>query len=101
MPRLRVCSTRDLPPGSLLEAGAGGTEVVVCNVGGVLHAFENECPHAGGPLGQGALHGHHIVCPFHAWEFDCRTGEYDYNSAVRLQRYPVEVKDDEVFVLVD
>ena len=84
-----------------MEAGAGGVEIVVCNVAGVYFALQNECPHAGGPLAHGALHGHHLVCPFHAWEFDCRTGEYDYNPDVCLERYAVEVKDGEVFVSVD
>ena len=32
------------------------------------------CPHRGAPLAHGALHHHTIVCPWHAWEFDCRTG---------------------------
>ena len=101
MARFRVCALADLPPGSMTQAGAGETDVVVCNVNGELHALANECPHAGGPLGMGTLHGNRVVCPYHAWEFDCRTGEYDFDPAVRVGRYLVEVKDGDVFVEVD
>ena len=63
---------------------------------GELHALEGNCPHASGPLGQGALHGHMLVCPWHAWEFDCRTGEHDYNPAVKVAVFAVEVVGDEI-----
>lgn len=80
---------------------AGGEELVICRVDDEVFALQNECPHAGGPLAQGALHGYRIVCPYHAWEFDCRTGEFDRNSDVRLRRYTAGVSDGEVYVEVD
>ena len=32
-----------------------------------------------------------IVCPWHAWEFDCLTGQHDYNPAVTVQTIAVIV----------
>jgi nitrite reductase/ring-hydroxylating ferredoxin subunit len=60
--------------------------------------MEGICPHSGGPLGHGALEGHTLTCPFHAWEFDCRTGLSDTHGHVRLAVYPVKVEDGEILV---
>jgi nitrite reductase/ring-hydroxylating ferredoxin subunit len=39
-----------------------------------------------------------LVCPYHAWEFDCVTGEYDRNPEVRLRTFAVKVENGEVLV---
>lgn len=73
-------------------------DLVLCRVGDEVYALDGICPHVGGPLGQGALHGYMLVCPWHTWEFDCRTGEHDRLRGCRLATYPVEVRGGEVFV---
>ena len=65
---------------------------------GLLSQLTGTCPHHGGPLGQGAVNGSSLTCPWHAWEFDCRTGEHDYNPAVRVATYPVQVIGDEILI---
>lgn len=85
-----------MKPGTLVHHESGGSTVALCNHEGDLHAFNGLCPHRNGPLGQGNLADGRIICPWHAWEFDCRSGEYDYNSAIRLDRYPVKVEGDDV-----
>jgi nitrite reductase (NADH) small subunit len=62
-------------PGELIEAEANGQPVCLANVNGRLCALNNICPHRGGPLGQGWLEGEAVVCPWHSWAFDTRTGE--------------------------
>lgn len=98
MPLLKVATLAQLPPGTLAECEAGGRKYAVCNTGAAIHALDGVCPHAGGPLGHGALHGHTIVCPWHAWEFDCRTGAHDFNPAVRVATFPVHVHEDDILV---
>jgi nitrite reductase/ring-hydroxylating ferredoxin subunit len=39
-----------------------------------------------------------VVCPWHAWEFDCRSGEFDYNPEVKVRKLPVVLRGEEVFV---
>ncbi len=56
------------------------------------------CPHLGGPLGHGALHGTALVCPWHAWEFDCITGEFDANPDVKLRKFAVKVEEGNILV---
>jgi nitrite reductase/ring-hydroxylating ferredoxin subunit len=85
-------------PGGVRQVSANGRVIAICRVGDALHAVDGICPHAGGPLAQGALHGSTLVCPFHAWEFDCITGEYDRNPDLRLQTFRVIVENGDVFV---
>lgn len=87
-----VCVGRvaELPPGRMSEVTANGFPYVLCNVGGTIYAVEGICPHRGAPLAYGALHEHTLVCPWHAWEFDVRTGVGDCGdiavASVRVER---------------
>lgn len=75
-----------------------GNPYAICNVAGTLHAVDGVCPHAGGPLGQGALHGHMLVCPWHAWEYDCRTGENDFDAAICVEPRAVRVEGEDILL---
>lgn len=39
-----------------------------------VFALEDRCPHKGGPLSEGIVHGTSVTCPLHAWVFDMATG---------------------------
>ena len=91
MSLFRIGEISSFPTGEVREVRVSGEPYAICNVGGELHAVHGVCPHHGGPLGQGALHGNMLVCPWHAWEFDCLTGQHDYNPAVAVQTFAVIV----------
>jgi nitrite reductase (NADH) small subunit len=95
-----ICSKGQLPrAGEAKEFSAGGRPLCIANVGGVIRALDNECPHRGGPLSEGMIEGGNIVCPWHAWTFDAATGaaiEGDERVAV----FAVSIEGDEVFVKV-
>lgn len=61
-------------------------------------AISNRCPHQGGPLGEGMIEGCWLTCPWHGWEYDPRTGEVPGGFDDAVQSYPVEVRDDGVYV---
>jgi nitrite reductase (NADH) small subunit len=90
----------DLAPESVREVVAGDRLFAVCKVRGAIYAFSGVCPHAGGPLGQGQIEGQHVVCPYHLWEFDVASGEYDRHPACRVATFPVQVADDQIFLQV-
>jgi nitrite reductase (NADH) small subunit/3-phenylpropionate/trans-cinnamate dioxygenase ferredoxin subunit len=95
---VKVGSLSHLPPGSMRPAEVAGLELALCNVAGVVHGIGNTCPHAGGPLAEGALHGNIVTCPWHAWEYDCRTGQNDFDPEVTVPVYPVRVEGDDILV---
>lgn len=42
----------------------------------------------------------HIVCPWHGYEYDIRSGRHVGNDRVRLKSYLVKVMNDKVYVVV-
>ena len=93
---VKIGSMAKLPPGSMMEAVAGGRYYAICNTGSGIYALDGVCPHQGGPLGQGALNGFAVTCPWHAWEFDCRTGAFDFNPIVKVATFPVRIDGDDI-----
>lgn len=85
----------ELAPGTMAEVQAGGRTLAVCRAGDGVYAIDGICPHRGAPLAHGALHGHTVVCPWHGWEFDCRTGKGDLGD---VRAYPVMECEQRLFV---
>ena len=100
MARERVAAVAEIPPGRAKTCMAGGKALAVVNLDGKFHAIDNTCVHRGGPLGEGAVDGNSLICPWHGWQFDLSTGECTTNPAVRVGCYEVSVDGDEVYVEV-
>ena len=60
--------------------------------------MENLCPHRQGPLGQGWIEGDAVVCPWHAWAFNCRTGIAEEPEKASVKVFPVRKQDNTVLV---
>lgn len=98
MPWTSVATLDELPEGRLLEVEHHGELYAICNFDGEIRATSGRCPHHGGPLGQGALDGALITCPWHMWQFDSSTGACALNAELRIPVYPVRVERGEVLV---
>ena len=61
-----VTNTADLAPGDMKLVNLDGEEIAIANVDGEYFAFNNTCPHAGGPLAEGELEGDIVTCPWHS-----------------------------------
>jgi nitrite reductase/ring-hydroxylating ferredoxin subunit len=104
-----VARVDEIPPGGRKIVDVGGRSIAVFNLDGEFHALRNRCPHQGGPLCEGQLlgaisapgpgeyeygrAGEMIRCPWHAWEFDIRTGQSWVDpERTRVKSYPVQVR---------
>ena len=56
-----------------------------------VFAASNTCPHRGGPLVEGIVHGQSVTCPLHNWVFDLNTGQAQGEDA-RIATYPVRLE---------
>ena len=66
---------------------------------GDVVAFNALCPHFNGPLWAGRIRGAEVICPWHGFQFDLRTGKPPgTESIMTLTRFPVEIRDGRVFV---
>lgn len=95
---LRATRTDEVPPGSIREFQVNGHTIALANVDGQFHAIDNTCLHRGGPLGQGAMEGTTVTCPWHGWEYDVSSGKVKQNPAVGVACYKVEVRGNDIFV---
>ena len=98
MPWTPIANCSELPPGALIEADHNGRYIALCNVGGEIRAIDGTCPHQGGPLGEGALNGEFITCPWHMWDFHSGTGACAFNPSVTIPVYPVRTEGDFIFI---
>jgi 3-phenylpropionate/trans-cinnamate dioxygenase ferredoxin subunit len=74
-----------------------GERIAIARAEGQLHAVENVCSHDDGPLGDGTVDGHCIVCPRHGAKFDVRTGAALTMPAVSpIESYPVKEEGGKV-----
>jgi nitrite reductase/ring-hydroxylating ferredoxin subunit len=119
--RAFVGASDRLPEGGRLVVDVGDKTIGIFRVGGKLHAWENKCSHQGGPVCQGKIIPRvteviepggesrgfafdesklHIVCPWHGFEYDIRTGIHPGRPSARLIRVAVEEGADGIYVTV-
>jgi nitrite reductase (NADH) small subunit len=63
-----------------------------------VYALEDRCPHRGGPLSQGIVHGHCVTCPLHDWIIDLESGEATGPDEGASARFDVRIEDGRIFV---
>jgi nitrite reductase/ring-hydroxylating ferredoxin subunit len=119
--RAFVGTSDRVPEGGRLVVNVGDKTIGVFRVSGKLHAWENKCSHQGGPVCQGKIIPRvteviepggesrgfafdeselHIVCPWHGFEYDIRTGIHPGRPSARLIRVAVEEAADGIYVTV-
>jgi nitrite reductase (NADH) small subunit len=99
---VKVAEMKDIAPGTGKVVQAEGRSLALFNVAGTFHAIDNTCTHESGPLGEGALVGEVVTCPWHSTEFNVRTGEaLGPLTEEGVQSYPVKVQGDDVLVELD
>ena len=95
---VRIGTRADLPePNHAREMSAEGHTFCIANMDGEICAMDNVCPHRGGPLGEGMIENGKLICPWHAWEFDPRSGAC-HTSGDCVKTYPVVITGEDVFV---
>ncbi len=63
-----------------------------------VFALEDRCPHKGGPLSEGIVHGTSVTCPLHAWVFDLNTGTAQGADEGQIRTYPIRTEGGRVFL---
>ena len=63
-----------------------------------VFAASNSCPHKGGPLSEGIVHGQSVTCPLHNWVFDLNTGEAQGADDGRIETYPLRLEGARILI---
>jgi nitrite reductase/ring-hydroxylating ferredoxin subunit len=99
MTAVRVAALDEVAPGQPRTVAIDGRAVVLARHGDAVYACAAVCTHRGGPLGEGRLTGTRLVCPWHGWMFDVRSGTCLMPArGTALATYPVRVQDGDVWV---
>ena len=63
-----------------------------------VFATSNTCPHKGGPLVEGIVHGQNVTCPLHNWVFDLETGEAQGADEGRIATFSAKVEAGRILI---
>jgi len=72
---LEIAPAGELPEGERMFIEVEGRSIVIFNLAGKLYAIGDVCSHDSGPVGDGEIEEHAIICPRHGARFDIRTGK--------------------------
>ena len=99
MARVHAGRLTDLPLERPVLVELAGRRLALVRLGDVVHALDDGCPHAGGPLSEGAVRGDTLTCPYHGWVWHLRSGGcIAPGRDVRVAVYPTGVEAGEVWV---
>ena len=99
MPFVKVADASTIPVGQGTLVEGGGIAVAVFNAGdGRFYACGPICPHENGPLAEGWLEGEAVVCPWHGFDFDLRTGRCLVDEELAIPVYPVRLSGGSIEV---
>lgn len=83
----------DIPPqGARVVKTAQGCVAVFRTAEDQVFAIDDACPHKGGPLSEGIVHGNSVTCPLHAWVFSLETGMAQGADEGAVNSYPARVE---------
>ena len=99
--RIKVAALKEIPRNYGKVVQAGGKLIALFKMQDAVYAIDNECPHRGGPLGEGSVRGKIVSCPWHLWLYDMTSGQCLSNPYGHVRSYPVSVDGDEVWVTID
>lgn len=89
----------DIPrQGARLVKAAQGCVAVFRTADDRVFALDDRCPHKGGPLSEGIVHGTQVTCPLHAWVFDLSTGLAQGADEGAVTTYPVRIEGGRILI---
>lgn len=105
---LMICSREDIPlAGARVVRRAGGADIALFRTeDDRVFALRDRCPHRGGPLSQGIVHGTSVACPLHGWNIGLADGSAvapdqgcTRTYAVRDEGGAIYLRRDQVFAV--
>lgn len=94
-----VCQVSDIPRlGSRVLKRSAGDIAIFRTADDEVFALLDHCPHKGGALSQGIVHGKAVTCPLHSWNIELATGEARAPDEGCARRFPVKVDGEAVYL---
>ena len=84
--------------GSRIVRAPEGDIAIFKAADGAVFALRDKCPHKGGPLSQGIVHGRSVTCPLHNWNIGLDDGQAVAPDHGCARSFPVRLEAGEVFL---
>jgi len=118
--KYKICHQTEIEERQPFTSQINGRTIGIIRTKDQLYAYENTCPHFGGPVCLGGVFGKislelddekkvkrevvsedilNLVCPWHGFEFDLNSGVCVFDDKFKLRKFPVYVQDE--FVVVE
>jgi pyruvate oxidase len=94
----RALEPDELDEGRVTTVTLGHRTLAITRFSGGYGALDNRCPHQGGPLGEGSIERGWLRCPWHGYDYSPCNGTPPPPFTDSPASYPVEVRDDGVWV---
>lgn len=97
-----ICPLEDIPQlGSrIVEWPGHGNIAIFRTADDTVYALHDQCPHKGGPLSQGIVHGRRVTCPLHGWNIGLDDGLAVAPDSGACGKFAARVDNGEVFIAV-
>jgi len=94
-----VCAVKDIPKRGAVRVEHRAKKIALFkSANDVIRALEDKCPHKGGPLSDGIVHGDCVTCPLHNWDINLETGAAMGADEGRVATFSVRVDDGSVYL---
>ena len=97
---VKVGEVSELASGQGRLVQVDGQDIALFNVGGTYYAMSAICPHEAGPLHEGDVDGDTIICPWHGYDFNVKTGECSLDGGLRVTTFGVKTEGNGLFIEV-
>lgn len=94
----KLCAADEIEEGKSKPFTVEGTHLAVFKDNGSYHAVDNRCPHMGYPMSEGTVRDGVLICHWHHWEFDLKTGGCFLTTGDDLKSFPLKVEGGDVYV---
>lgn len=94
-----IGALEDIPrQGARVVRTAQGCIAVFRTADDRVFALEDRCPHKGGPLSEGIVHGSSVTCPLHNWVFDMNSGQAQGADEGTVRTFAIRVRQGRILI---
>lgn len=96
-----VCTLEELREEKRKVVNIKNQKIAIFFLEGKVYAINAVCPHKGGPLEEGELDDEEVICPWHSFMYNIKTGVCLNHPGFSVRTFKVKVENDQVKVGVD
>lgn len=96
---MKLASTNDLKPNSMIGLTVSDQKILLANVNGTFYAIGDKCMHRGCTISKGTLEGNTVICPCHGSTYDLKTGNFLKGPTKKPEpAYELKVEKNDIMI---